>query len=258
MVVYKYVVPERIDVLENGCIRFTQADSLNDPFEIRPCFDLRKKWLTKFSREHFAREAPEIQVIERELEIQKTISGEIRKLEGYIKRDYLVLSLTKERNNLAMWSHYTDSYKGFVIGFDSDNPFFHQEKPRAILPLSEVRYSNKRPFFPESNEDINESTIEILLTKSNHWEYEDELRMFAKSEVADQVIQRGDGTYIYLFDFPTECISELIFGYQMEDILKEQIVEITEQRYKNAVLFEAHLSETDFDLDIQGYRSVSK
>jgi hypothetical protein len=43
MLIYKYVVPERIDVIENVSIRFTQADALNDPFEIKPSFNLYKK-----------------------------------------------------------------------------------------------------------------------------------------------------------------------------------------------------------------------
>lgn len=36
MIFYKYVIPERIDVLLNGMIRFTQPTALNDPFELRP------------------------------------------------------------------------------------------------------------------------------------------------------------------------------------------------------------------------------
>ncbi len=33
---YKYVVPERIDILQNGLIRFTQPMYFNDPFELYP------------------------------------------------------------------------------------------------------------------------------------------------------------------------------------------------------------------------------
>ena len=34
--VYKYVAPERLDILEKGLIRFTQPAALNDPFESTP------------------------------------------------------------------------------------------------------------------------------------------------------------------------------------------------------------------------------
>ena len=39
MTLFKYMRPERIDVVENLEIRFTQPDALNDPFELRPQFE---------------------------------------------------------------------------------------------------------------------------------------------------------------------------------------------------------------------------
>ena len=36
MTLYKYVVAERIDILTNGLIRFSQSGALNDPWEMRP------------------------------------------------------------------------------------------------------------------------------------------------------------------------------------------------------------------------------
>lgn len=38
MAIYKYVTEERIDILENGFIRFTQPSAFNDPFEVYPYF----------------------------------------------------------------------------------------------------------------------------------------------------------------------------------------------------------------------------
>ena len=39
MPLFKYIRPERIDVIEQLEIRFTQPDALNDPFELRPHFE---------------------------------------------------------------------------------------------------------------------------------------------------------------------------------------------------------------------------
>lgn len=36
---YKFVAPDRIDILETGFIRFTQPSALNDPFELQPVFE---------------------------------------------------------------------------------------------------------------------------------------------------------------------------------------------------------------------------
>lgn len=38
MGMYKYLSPNRIDVIRNAQIRFTQPDALNDPFELKPFF----------------------------------------------------------------------------------------------------------------------------------------------------------------------------------------------------------------------------
>jgi len=48
MTLYKYLQKERIDVLQNREIRFTQAAALNDPFEINPYLDtlVRRSTLT--------------------------------------------------------------------------------------------------------------------------------------------------------------------------------------------------------------------
>jgi hypothetical protein len=36
MTLYKYVVAERLDVLQNSLIRFSQPSVLNDPWDMRP------------------------------------------------------------------------------------------------------------------------------------------------------------------------------------------------------------------------------
>lgn len=40
MNLYKYIIPDRIDVLKNQSIRFSQHMALNDPFEMKPFFEL--------------------------------------------------------------------------------------------------------------------------------------------------------------------------------------------------------------------------
>ncbi|MEO6825094.1 MAG: hypothetical protein ABI167_10310 [Nitrosospira sp.] len=37
--IYKYVPQDRIDVLQNLTVRFTQPSALNDPFEFNSLFD---------------------------------------------------------------------------------------------------------------------------------------------------------------------------------------------------------------------------
>ena len=42
---YKYVGPERVDILESCTIRFSPASSFNDAFDVRPFFHELDSWL---------------------------------------------------------------------------------------------------------------------------------------------------------------------------------------------------------------------
>jgi hypothetical protein len=50
MIVYKYLAPDRIDVLAGNLIRFTQPAALNDPFESNPITTTLRKSLIENSR----------------------------------------------------------------------------------------------------------------------------------------------------------------------------------------------------------------
>ena len=259
MLVYKYVVPERIDVLESGCIRFTQAAALNDPFENYPCFRLFNKSLEERSRRVLKSAEGRFDahsMVLGEIMIPKMVRDRTIELQRDLSSEYPLLSLSKKRNNLLLWSHYSNSHRGFVIGFDSGHPFFHKEKPRRMTHLGEVKYSSKRLVLPAFEDCGAEEVYEIVFfTKSHHWSYEEELRMLAQPTAADTVLKGNDGFDIYLYRFPPECLKEVILGHLMKPSLKEKISAIVSENYPHAEILETRLNETDFDLDIVPYRT---
>lgn len=253
MTVYKYVTPERVDVLRNGRVRFTQAAALNHPFEAHPC-------LTVLRRSFEKRERALLKSLERRVPVHSIVAGEIMipikvrdgvaKFQRELATQWPMLSLTRKRNNLLMWSHYADSHRGFVMGFDDENPFFHQETPRTMSPLMQVQYSSKRPVVPRF-EELPESLHEIVfLTKGDQWSYEEELRMFAKPQAANYVQRDNRGFEIYFFDLPPEIFTEIILGHWMSQREKAEIVTLAKEKYPQIEVYETRLNETDFDLDI--------
>lgn len=66
MALYKYVTMERIDVLENGHIRFTQPTAFNDPFELFPYFEsiAPEKDIEEYIRKHEWNDAEIDQMLE--------------------------------------------------------------------------------------------------------------------------------------------------------------------------------------------------
>jgi hypothetical protein len=258
MLAYKYVVTDRVDVLENGYIRFTQVAALNDPFETYPCFQVFKESLENRSRETLERHKArfdEHAVASGHKIIPRMVKQHLDEFRDQLVNEYLMLSLTRKRNNLLMWSHYAQAHRGLVIGFDADNPFFQREEmPRIFTPLWEVKYSDKRPVVPTFAECDKDLTEMLFLTKSSHWAYEEELRMFAQPRAAAKVIEDVNRLPIYLVEFPRECIREVIFGHLMSKLLKERIAQLVQEQYGNAMLFQATLNDTDFDLDIVPYQ----
>jgi hypothetical protein len=158
-----------------------------------------------------------------------------------------------------MWSHYADSHKGVVIGFDHDNQFFHQTAHPQITCAYDVKYSDKRPEFFDfvnfwkMNISVDDYRI-MLLTKSLHWEKEEEVRMFASPLAGKNVGKDKDNFDIYLFDFPKECIKQIIFGNQMAISEKVELVKISEKLYPHAELLEATQSNSGFGLKFKPYR----
>jgi hypothetical protein len=239
MIVYKYLAPERIDVLENSRIRFTQIALLNDPFETLPYFGHLKKYLLN--------QDPEV------ADVQLLATSSL------LNRMFVILSLSKVRNNLLMWAHYTNSHKGFVVGFDSSSPFFKPGNGKGVDGLKEVKYSKKRNRVPaEDDKSFDDPTLPILgrsitFIKSSAWRYEKEMRILAYTLSADANSKDSDGNLIYLFDFPPNSVKQIIIGHNASPLLRERIVSLKIQQYPNAKLFREVLDNSQFELKIEPF-----
>lgn len=211
MIVYKYLLPDRVDVLENASIRFTQPDALNDPFESFPNFSDLKKNVEEFIKTDFNQRFGGSVPDESLSWIMERVNDEITNIPRSVGERLVMLSLTKKRNNGLMWSHYTDSHKGLVIGFDSNCEFFQPKKGRTIYGLREVKYSKIREnaFTNDLFNEIEKEHEKFFFTKSIDWEYEKELRMYANPKTADKTFKLG-GLDVYLFNFPQECVKRLL------------------------------------------------
>ena len=255
MIIYKYVTSDRIDILRNACIRFTQPSALNDPFDAFPCFRDYKKGLEEFIKKN----APKLRGHSTDEQIDSMPAGidpAIKLAMEQLSDNYGILSLTKKKNNLLMWSHYTDSHKGFVIAFDSDAPFFKKEVKDGIKGLREVTYSDKRYVLPagalESSTPAARETVmdHFFFTKSQHWSYEEELRVLAHPEEADRKISVTDGYPICLFKFPRDCVKEVIFGYRMDASTRKVFQALLAADYPHVKAFQCQLDDDEFELKV--------
>jgi hypothetical protein len=242
MIVYKYVKPERREDLRTGLIRFTQADALNDPFEVNPSF-------SEFISGGIEYAKAQVKYTPTDLEIQAFAQEEAGRFRQMLIPEYLMLSLSRTNNNPLMWSHYASCHYGFVIGFDANHPFFidAQSLKSKLLP---VEYSGTRYVLPRMEDWTRENTLPVFLRKSTDWAYEQELRMFMPARNASEQHQDPHGVPIYLLKFPGESLAQIVFGLFVQKDVKDETIELLNEFYPHVEVFQAAMNDTNFDLDI--------
>jgi hypothetical protein len=303
MKIFKYLAPDRIDVLKNQTLRFTQANYLNDPFENLPFISqvMDEGYNNKFQNEYLnpvlqqvmntqltANQLPkdvkemlpdnlwnEIlsaypvnEVFDmlpalhpnnlfNELVIQMQNLDATTILKDSFNKQFGVLSLTRKNDNLTMWAHYTNSHSGYVIEFDSSNRYFNKtiNEHDKLRRLNDIIYVKERP-----NITLFDSTIEedkfteymiekILLTKSKHWDYEEEIRMIQPLDESD--IQSNSGE-IHLFKFDASAVKNLYFGVNANSDFKNNVLQLLrEPRYQHVEVYQGGLSKSEYKIDFQ-------
>ncbi len=138
MLVYKYLHQERIGILQDALIRFTQPAALNDPFETMPNLQEIRRYYAEQTEQLTTGMDPFSRTLA-SFTTQQNISKTFGRWQADNASHLAFLSLSKNRNNLLMWSHYCDSHRGFVIGFDSSDPFFSTLNPGSKSVLREVK-----------------------------------------------------------------------------------------------------------------------
>jgi DUF2971 family protein len=161
MLLYKYCHPDRVDVLLNGLIRFTQPSELNDVFEFWHLFEgVMPSWLQE-TLESISNKYGQVALgvaayhvleclnmpdkaravlyalslekigkvqmgdyIGRQLSsyVERRAVGGIESQESYSK-DFGGLCLSETATNMLMWSHYADYHRGLVFEIDIDEAF---------------------------------------------------------------------------------------------------------------------------------------
>lgn len=277
MILYKYLSSDRIDVLLNCRIRYTQFGDFNDPYELSPNIDriaaeeeiqkLTKNDLPKLVEQEYEKHPIVHTLISKDKFLKLAKSQEdyfaqsitvlqpiISKLLPALLQDVFninigALSLSEDPKNELMWSHYAAEHKGYVLGFDSTHPYFNQRKN----PSDELRYLRKVAYTKERPKInlMNTNGVELFLNKGMNWQYELEWRIMRPFNEATEVIDRKPHP-IYLFSFPTGAISELIFGHRMSEknksIIKRKLIEDTE--YSNLKLYQAQLDKIEYMINL--------
>jgi hypothetical protein len=228
---YKYLVPERVDVLLQKRIRFTQPCFLNDPFEFRPGMPVQD--LEDLG--HF------------EAKVARKRESDYHEK----SRLYSVLSLTAKWDSIPMWTHYAAAHRGFVIAFDTESSLFHEAIKAGKLRC--VQYRGERVSLTRGLRDQPWAHPDtIFCMKSKDWTYEEEWRWIEScdpNEYAD-LVSGPNGELLFLRPILPESVRQIFLGYRADPSLSETIQALRLTRdYGHLEIFQVVLSSSYYKLE---------
>lgn len=254
---YKYrpINKTTITLLANSTLYFSSPSIFNDPFDCN------------ISVHYYAKNKTDLrdwlQNNEGTNEIAKQVSlmpdGLVDLKLHQIDNDsfnFKILCFSKSRENILLWSHYSDEHKGICLQFDvsnNNNKFYMSFSPESfnnipkeaanIVPVEKVDYTNDRP--KPFNGFIEEASgyYRFFLAKSICWEYEEEYRILMPTQAlkTNPVI------------FNKDILTGIIFGTRTPKEDKELIYKITKPIYPNLNYYQALINPHKYTLDIIDY-----
>jgi hypothetical protein len=258
---FKYVgcEPHHFRILADLRIRFTQPDDLNDPFDCIPGIEPPGD-VAAFVERAIENSVPTDPILT--LAPQKLADAK-RKLVATYERDLDalthrcleivrrninrvgVLSLSARNDNLVMWEHYAASHHGFVIGLKPGYAPLTKRPNEQYLSEGEVRpvtYVQERVILPADRIDL---PIDLLFTKGQSWEYEEEWRVVRYLDKCDVAVPPPTGDpRVFLCDIDSAAIARVDIGELASNATITALKDATSRgsRLEHVHLYQAHLN----------------
>lgn len=256
--IYKYVGLEdaiKYILIEKNTLKFSHPNDFNDPFDCYegfinfsnvPSFFINEEKVAKQLNPSITKET-----------ISKTIailrnSNERNKFFRETKNKYKISCFSKTYDNVLMWSHYANKNSGVCIGFE----FPIEPLPKDFIICPVIYKDVVVPFDAYANP--HRIIFHWLLTKSHHWEYEQEVRAIIKENSRKL---SADGIY----EIEKGWIKEIIFGCKVSTKEVEKTIRLIRKNgYKNILIKKMSINPNNFSLkedtiaDIQNYKNKVK
>lgn len=149
---------------------------------------------------------------------------------------YGIVSFCINWSNFVLWSYYSDSHKGYAVGF-------HEESLRNSGLFGrggKVQYKKNKPMIHPKEEDFMKRAYIETHTKSLNWRHEKEYRL--TKLFYPNVPTENDRK----ITFPDNYIKEVVIGCQASGQTIREITEIT--RAKNIEIFRLEKLKYKFGL----------
>jgi len=250
---FKYVPPQRVDILTNERIAFSQPFRFNDPFDLHQSIALitRKTQLARVpitpadlasmginaasrkQRRALTRKATK--ALWRLARGNEEFAASVQSAVVRESQRAGVLCLSSVKDNLLMWAHYAACNSGLVLEFRMDSDAFRQ-----LGKVYQIRYSKKRVVCDVERPNHEE----MFCVKSVEWSYEQEYRILR--ETRHCVSKNVDGKQVYFCPLPKQAIRSVYIGANASSETRTDVVAALQR--SGIQVFNTKLSRTEFAL----------
>ena len=237
-IIYRYLSFKRAkDIIETKKLWFSSPNDFNDPYDMD--YELIDFSIDRQQAQEFVnRNRPGLNRKERREKARYLIKHK----EGFIAHQKQIFEDAKAKTGICcfsrkpdvflMWSHYANSHKGIVIGFNiapvRSNPFLMLQPVRYVPKASTKSY----------HEDKENALSHWILTKSDDWKYEQEIRAFC-------FLQNG------LIGFDINCIKQVYIGCKTsEDDTFSILSSLKDNGYNGVSIKKIETVPKSFDMKI--------
>lgn len=236
--IFKFGPTEHVDrTLDNLTVGFSRLSEFNDPYE------------SDYRIAHY------FHSIEDERAILDTVTDPFERIKT-LARSYLeslrITCFSRSPINNLMWSHYARNHTGvcYAFEFDSNNlPFTTEE-----LGWGNIIYSSLLPelkiYQDQTTEGMFQTMLsDVVLTKSQDWSYEQEIRVYKRQE------ENSIG-------FQPNRLRAIIVGRKLSDedetVINEAVARFNESNDTNLRILYAHRVARSFNLGISSYANMRR
>lgn len=156
-----------------------------------------------------------------------------------------ILCLSKVKNHPLMWAHYAIDHTGVMLEIDMNQPIFEHTKKSII---KDVNYVNQIPRFTKNtilglNDKIfpeeNDQMLELhAFTKSDHWRYEEEVRIMSPKD--------RPGKNIYTIN--KKFIKSIYLGLKTSEENRREIIRQARTNFSHAHIYETLLRKDSYEM----------
>lgn len=155
----------------------------------------------------------------------------------FVRVDCKISCFSEVNDSILMWSYYADKHKGICVEYDLSLLDLNLPFNRKIYEsIARVHYSKQR-INDELNFPIEDTYLNLLLTKADVWSHEHEWRLICETQEEFM---------------PLSCVSGVYLGanFEMDSNIYNKLIEVV-NTYDNLKIYKSSLDLNEYKLNFE-------